>query len=133
MSRSPLIGSLPLSQTVIAESRIFCMPCRHCLSAGATITPVAHVAWIYRVPQLPSHNCVYCACYEGLLCCRSPDGRTRIDVRYARACTHVDYGGLFEPLKSHYFATFVNNFVWLYILFDCVVWHRIFIYIVKWP
>jgi hypothetical protein len=33
MSRSPLIGSLPLSQTVIAESRIFRMPCRHCLSA----------------------------------------------------------------------------------------------------
>jgi hypothetical protein len=33
MSRSPLIGSLPLSQTAIAESRIFRMPCRHCLSA----------------------------------------------------------------------------------------------------
>jgi ribosomal protein S26 len=100
-----LIGSLPLSQTVIAESHIFRMPCRDCLSAviiGATIAPVAHVAWIYRVPQLPSHNCVYCACYEGLLCCRSPDGRTRIDVRYARACTRVDYGGLFEPLKPHY-------------------------------
>jgi hypothetical protein len=31
MSRSPLIGLLPLSQTAIAESRIFCMPCRHCL------------------------------------------------------------------------------------------------------
>jgi ribosomal protein S26 len=99
MLRSPLIGSLSLSQTVIAESRIFCMPCRHCLSAGATIAPVAHVAWIYRVPQLSSHNCVYCACYEGLLCCRSPDGRTRIDVRYARACTRVDYGGYSSPLS----------------------------------
>jgi hypothetical protein len=32
MSRSPLIGLLPLSQTAIAESRIFHMPCRHCLS-----------------------------------------------------------------------------------------------------
>ena len=29
MSRSPLIGSLLLSQTAIAESRIFRMPCRH--------------------------------------------------------------------------------------------------------
>jgi hypothetical protein len=33
MSRSPLIGSLPLSQTAIAESHIFRMPCRHYLSA----------------------------------------------------------------------------------------------------
>jgi hypothetical protein len=30
-------------------------------------------------------------------------------------------------------ATFINNFVWLYILFDCVVWHYVFIYIAKWP
>jgi hypothetical protein len=29
MSRSQLIGSLPLSQTTIAESRIFRRPCRH--------------------------------------------------------------------------------------------------------
>jgi hypothetical protein len=33
MPRSLLIGSLLLSQTAIAESRIFRMPCRHCLSA----------------------------------------------------------------------------------------------------
>jgi uncharacterized membrane protein len=33
MSRSPLIGSLSLSQTAIAESRIFRKPCRHCPSA----------------------------------------------------------------------------------------------------
>jgi NhaP-type Na+/H+ and K+/H+ antiporter len=32
MSCSPLIGSLPLSQIAIVESRIFRMPCRHCLS-----------------------------------------------------------------------------------------------------
>jgi hypothetical protein len=64
--------------------------------------PVAHVAWIYRVPQLPSHNCACCAYYGGLLYYRSPDGRTRVDARYARACTRVDYGGLFKVLKSHY-------------------------------
>jgi hypothetical protein len=33
MSHSHLIGPLPLSRTVITESRIFRMPCRHCLSA----------------------------------------------------------------------------------------------------
>jgi hypothetical protein len=32
MSHSCLIGPLPLSQTAIAESRNFRMPCRHCLS-----------------------------------------------------------------------------------------------------
>ena len=32
MPRSPLIGSLSLSQTAIAESRIFRKPCRHCPS-----------------------------------------------------------------------------------------------------
>jgi hypothetical protein len=64
--------------------------------------PVAHVAWIYRVPQLPSHNCACCAYYIGLLYYRSPDGRTRVNARYARACTRVDYGGLFKVLKSHY-------------------------------
>jgi hypothetical protein len=33
MSHSRFIGPLPLSRTAIAESRIFRMPCRHCLSA----------------------------------------------------------------------------------------------------
>jgi hypothetical protein len=33
MSHSRLIGPLPLSQTAIAESRIFRMPSRHCPSA----------------------------------------------------------------------------------------------------
>jgi hypothetical protein len=30
----------------------------------------------------------------------------------------AECGGLSEPLKSQHSATFVNNFVWLYILFD---------------
>jgi hypothetical protein len=68
----------------------------------AAITPVAHVAWTYRIPLLLSQNCVCCACYEGLLCSCGPDGRTRVDASYARACTRVDYGGLFKPLNSHY-------------------------------
>jgi hypothetical protein len=95
-------------------------------------TPVAHVVWTFRVPRLSSHICACCSCYEGLLCCRSPDGRTRIDTSYAGSCTHVECGGLSEPLRLLCRATFVNNFS-LYILFDWVVWHHIFIYIAKWP
>jgi hypothetical protein len=101
-----------------------------CRDHHATFEPIVHVVWIYRVPRLPSHNCT---CYKGLLCCCCPDGRTHVDARYARACTRMECGGLFKSLKSHYYVTFVNNFVWLYILFDCVVWHHIFICIAKWP
>jgi hypothetical protein len=46
-----------------------------------------------------------------LICCRSPDGRTRVDAIYTEACTCMKCGGLFEPLKSHHSATFINNFV----------------------
>jgi hypothetical protein len=46
----------------------------------------------------------------------------------ARACTRVDCDGLFKPPKVTLCATFINNFVWPYILFDCVVWHYIYIY-----
>jgi hypothetical protein len=73
-----------------------------CRDHRATIALVAHVAWTYRVPRLPSHNCACCAYYKGLLCCHSPDGRTRVNTRYARACTHMDCGGFFKVLKSHY-------------------------------
>jgi hypothetical protein len=77
----------------------------------ATITPVAYVVCTYRVPWLSSHNCAYYACYKGLLCCRSPNGRTRIDTKYAGACTCVECGGLSEPLRLHYHTTFINIFV----------------------
>jgi hypothetical protein len=43
----------------------------------------------------------------------------------ARAYTRVDRGELFKPSKVTLCATFINNFVWPYILFDCVVWHYI--------
>jgi hypothetical protein len=98
----------------------------------ALVASVVPIARTYRVPQLPSHNCVCCADYEGLMCCRCPDGRTRVDARYTRACTHVDCGGSFKPLKSHY-THLRKQFFCLYILFDCVVWHHIFLYIAKWP
>jgi hypothetical protein len=83
-----------------------------------TIVLVAHVVWTYLVPRLSSHNCACCACYEDLLCCRRTDGRTLFDTRYVGACTHVQHGELYMPLKSHHSARFVNNFVCLYILFD---------------
>jgi hypothetical protein len=75
-----------------------------------TNAPVAHVVWTFRVPRLSSHICACCACYEGLLCCRSPDGRTHIDTSYARDCTRVECGGLSEPLRLLCRATLVNNF-----------------------
>jgi hypothetical protein len=132
MSHPHLIEPLPLSRTAIAESHIFRMPYRH-YSSVVIIKPqmrLLRTLWTYRVPRLSSHNC---ACYEGLLCCRSPDGRTRIDTSYAGACTHVECCGLSKPLRLLCRVTFVNNFVSLYILFHCVVWHHIFIYIAKWP
>jgi NADH:ubiquinone oxidoreductase subunit 3 (subunit A) len=46
----------------------------------------------------------------------------------ARACTRVDCGGLFKPLKPHHSATFINNFIWLYILF-IVLCDIIYLYI----
>jgi hypothetical protein len=82
-----------------------------CHDHRVTIAPVAHIAWTYLVHRLSSHNCACCACYEGLLCCRTPDGRAHVDTRYARACTRVECGGLFEPLKSQHSVTFVNNVV----------------------
>jgi hypothetical protein len=59
MSRSLLIGSLPLSQTAIAESRIFRMPCRYCLSAA-------------------SHNCAYCARCVDLSCTPTIESQLRL-------------------------------------------------------
>ena len=88
--------------------------------------------WIYRVPQLLSHNCACCAYYEGLLYCRSSDGRNRVAARYAGACTRRMWWVIRAPEVTLY-ATFVNNFVCLYILFDSVVWHHIIIYIAKGP
>jgi hypothetical protein len=110
------------------------MPCRHCLSAviiepqllllrtlrGLIVYP-DYRAIIVPVALITKACCVVVALMVAHVL--TPD---------TRACTRVDYGGLFKPLKSHHNATFVNNFVWLYILFDCVVWHYIFIYIAKW-
>jgi hypothetical protein len=135
MSHSRLTWPLLLSRTAIAELRTFHKPCRQC-SSVAIIKPQLCLLRIMNglilyPDYISSHNCVRYTCYGGLLCCRSPDARTRVDVRYARACIHVDCGGLFKHLKSHYCVTFANNFVWPYILFDCFVWRHI--YMAKWP
>jgi hypothetical protein len=105
----------------------------------ATITHVAYVVWTNRVPLLrtlcglivyPGYRATIASvALVTKACC----------VVIAMMVAHTlmpTLGvvlawivmGLFKPLKSHYCATFVNNFVWLYILFDCVVYHHIFVY-----
>jgi hypothetical protein len=127
MSHSCLIGPLSLSQTAIAESRIFRMPCRHCLSA-VIIEPQMHLLCTLRgLIVYPNYRTIIvpvalitkaCCVVVALMAAHAltPD---------ARACTRVDCGGLFKSPKVTLCATFINNFVWPYILFDCVVWHYI--------
>jgi hypothetical protein len=94
MLHSHLVGPLPLSRTAIIKSRIFCMPYRHGSSA------------MISEPQLR----LLCLLWR-LIRCRSLDDHTHVDARYAGACTRVECGGLFEPLKSQHSTTFVNNVV----------------------
>jgi hypothetical protein len=98
---------------LIAESCIFRMPCRHCLSVviiesqlrmlrmlrGLIVYP-DYCAIIVLVALITKACCVVVALMVAHVL--TPD---------TRACTRVNCGGLFKPLKSHHNATFVNNFV----------------------
>jgi hypothetical protein len=131
LSHSHLIKLLPLSETAIAESHIFCMPCWHYSSIVIIETQMRLLCTLcghFVYPWLSSHICACCACYEGLLCCRSPDGCTRIDTSNAGACTRVECGGLSEPLRLLCRATFVNNFFALYFVWLCCMASYIYIY-----
>ena len=83
----------------------------------AKITPVAYVAWIYRVPNyraiIVPVALITKACYIVVALMAAtvlpPD---TLELVLAEC------GGLSEPLKSQHSATFINNLVWLYILFD---------------
>jgi hypothetical protein len=80
--------ALSLNRTATIESDLhrrvvhFSQALSVCRGHRATISLVAHFVWTYLVPRLSGHNYAYCACYEGWLCYRSPDGRTHVDARY---------------------------------------------------
>jgi hypothetical protein len=129
MLYSRLIGPLLLSWADIAESRIFRMPCGHCSSVVITepqLRLLRTLCGLDAYPQLLSHNCACCACYGGLLRCRSSDGHTRVDARYDRACTRVDCGGSFKPY-SHIMRNLSKQFcLALYFIWLCCVASYIF-------
>jgi hypothetical protein len=104
MPRSLLIGSLLLSQTAIAESRIFRMPCRHCLSAVIIEPQLRLLRTLCGLIVYPNYRAIIvsvalitkaCCVVVALMAAHAltPD---------TRACTRVDCGGMFKPLKSHY-------------------------------
>ena len=104
MSQSHLIGPLPLSRTAIAESRIFRMPCRHCLSVVIIEPQLRLLRMLHGLIVYPDYRAIIvsvalimkaCCVVVALMAAHAftPD---------ARACTRVDCGGLFRPLKSHY-------------------------------
>jgi hypothetical protein len=104
MSRSPLIGSLSLSQTAIAESRIFRKPCRHCPSAVIIESQLRLLRMLRGIIVYPDYRAIIvsvalitkaCCVVVALMAAHAltPD---------ARVCTRMDCGGLFKPLKSHY-------------------------------
>jgi hypothetical protein len=133
MSRSLLIGSLPLSQTAIVESRIFRMPCRHYLSVVIIEPQLRLLRTLRGLIVYPNYRVIIvpvalitkaCCVVVALMAAHAltPD---------ARACTRTRW--VVQATKVTLCATSINNFVWPYILFDCVVWHHVFIYIAKWP
>jgi hypothetical protein len=113
MSRSHLIGPLLFSWTSIAESHTFRMPCRHC-SFVVIIEPQLRLLRTLRgLIVYPDYRAIIvsvalitkvCCVVVALMAAHA----LTLDTR---ACTRVDYGGLFKPLKSHHNATFINNFV----------------------
>jgi hypothetical protein len=130
-----LFGQLPLSRTAITESRIFSMPYRYCLSAviiepqlrllrtlrGLIVYPdyraiIVHVAFITKA----------CCVVVALIAAHAltPDTLELVLAWIVVSCSRP---------WSHIMHNLPIFFVWLYILFDCVVWHHIFIYIAKWP
>jgi hypothetical protein len=113
MSRSLLIGSLLLSQTAIVESRIFRMPCRHCLSV-VIIEPqlrlLCTLCGLVAYPNYRATNAPVALVMEA--CC----------VVVAQMATHALTPDTIELVlawivvgrsspKVTLCATFVNNFV----------------------
>jgi hypothetical protein len=138
MSRSRLIGSLPLSRTAITESHIFRWPWRHCMC----VTTIESQLRLLRLLCLLRVLIVY-PNYQATTA--SVALITKVwCVVVALMAAHALMPETLELVLtwivvgrsspwSHIIRTFVNNFFCLYILFNCVVWHHIFLYIAKWP
>jgi hypothetical protein len=58
MSHSRLIGQLPLSQTAIAESRTFRMPCRHCSSVVITEPQLRLLRMLHGLIVYPDYRTI---------------------------------------------------------------------------
>jgi hypothetical protein len=104
MSRSPLIRSLSLSQTAIAESRIFRKPCRHCPSAVIIDSKLRLLRTLRGLIVYPDYRAIIV-----LVALIMKAGyvvvtlmATHVLTPDTRACTRVDCRGLFKPLESHY-------------------------------
>jgi hypothetical protein len=104
MSHSRLVGPLSLSRTAIAESRIFCMSCRHGSSTVISEPQLRLLRTLRGLILYPDYQAIIVlvalitkACYIVVALMA-----TNALTPYARACTRVDCGGLFKPLKSHY-------------------------------
>jgi hypothetical protein len=104
MPHSSLIGLLPLSQTAIAESRIFRMPCRHCLSAVIIESQLCLLRMLCGLIVYPNYRVIIMAValITKACCVVVAQMAAHALTPDSRACTRVDCGGLFRPLKSHY-------------------------------
>ena len=74
--------------------------CRNYWVTIVLVASVVSVARTYRVPQLPSHSCV-CSLITKTGCVVVALMAAHALTSDARACTRVDCGGLFKPLKPH--------------------------------
>jgi hypothetical protein len=93
-----------LSRTTIAELRIFRMPCRHCLSAVIIESQLRMLRMLRGLIVYPGYRAIIVSvalitkAYCVVIALMAAHALT-LD---ARACTRVDCGVLFKPLKSHY-------------------------------
>jgi hypothetical protein len=104
MSHSRFVGPLRLSRTAITESRIFRMPCRHCPTVVIIEPQLRLLRTLHGLIVYPDYRAIIvpvalimkaCCVVVALMAAHvlTPD---------ARACTRMDCGELFKPLKSHY-------------------------------
>jgi hypothetical protein len=104
VSLSRLVGSLPLSRTAIAESCIFRMPCRHYPSVVIIESQLRMLRTLRGLIMYPDYRAIIVpvALITKVGCVVVALMAAHALTPDTRACTRVDCGGLFKPLKSHY-------------------------------